>query len=135
MHIYLLDGGGAFLYFFGVILFMALAIVLEAVVMLLFKIDKAGKVFLYSLIVNLASLGIGYATLPLIRQIGYGVTTSGLILRWVVMFSITVLVEGILLMLLTKKKPREKIWLAVVVMNLVSYVLLYLLFRDMGSGL
>ncbi|HYM95060.1 MAG TPA: hypothetical protein VET23_13025 [Chitinophagaceae bacterium] len=134
MNFYFLDGGGAFLVFSGLIIFMALTIVVEGVILLLFKIDKPGKVFLYSLIVNLASLGVGYIILPLVRQIGNGFSTSGLVLRWIFMFAITVLVEGFLLILLTKKKPREKVWLAAVVMNLVSYALLYLLFRDIGTG-
>ncbi len=134
MKFFLLDGGGAFLVFSALILFMAITIVLEGVVIILFKIEKGGKAFLYSLIVNLASLGVGYITLPLVRQIGNGLTTSGQVLRWIFAFAITVLVEGFLLILLTKKKPREKVWLAAVVMNLLSYALLFLLFRDTGSG-
>lgn len=134
MRPFLLDGGGAFLVFSGLVLFMAITIVLEGVVLIIFKIEKGGKAFLYSLIVNLASLGVGYITLPLIRQIGNGLTTSGQVFRWIFVFAITVLVEGFLLILLTKKKPREKVWLATVVMNLLSYILLFLLFRDTGTG-
>lgn len=130
MKVFLLDAGGAFLVFSLLIVFLIIAIVLEAVILILFKIDKPGKSFLYSLIVNLASLGVGYITLPLVRQIGIGYTSSGQVLRWVFVFAITVLIEGILLILLTKKKPREKVWLATVVMNLVSYAILLLLFRE-----
>jgi predicted MFS family arabinose efflux permease len=84
--------------------------------------------------VNLASLGVGYIALPLIRQVGNQFTTSGLLLHWIFVFAITVVVEGFLLILLTKKKPREKVWLATVVMNLVSYAILILLFKDYGLG-
>lgn len=128
MKLFLLDGGGAFLLFSALVLFMAITIVLEGVVLIIFKIEKGGKAFLYSLIVNLASLGAGYITLPLIHRIGNGFTTSGHVLQWVFIFAITVLVEGFLLILLTKKKPREKVWLATIVMNLVSYAILLLLF-------
>lgn len=131
---FLLDGGGAFLVFSGLVLFMAITIILEGVVLIIFKIEKGGKAFLYSLIVNLASLGVGYIILPLIRQIGNTFTTSGSILRWIFVFAITVLVEGFLLILLTKKKPREKVWLATLVMNLLSYAILLLLFRGFVPG-
>ncbi|HWC54808.1 MAG TPA: hypothetical protein VG676_14570 [Chitinophagaceae bacterium] len=131
---FLLDAGGAFLVVSILILFMAVTIVLEGVVLILFKIEKAGKAFLYSLMVNLASLGVGYIALPLIRQVGNQFTTSGLLLHWIFVFAITVVVEGFLLILLTKKKPREKVWLATVVMNLVSYAILILLFKDYGLG-
>ena len=132
MKYYFLDGGGAFLYFAAMILFMVLTIVIEGVIMLLFKIDKAGKVFLYSLVVNLASLGAGYLVAPLIRPAG----TLGpfTVLQWGIMFAVTVVVEGHLLLLLTKKKPREKVWLAVIVMNLVSYLLLFAFFRSFRYG-
>ncbi|MBS1921138.1 MAG: hypothetical protein JST17_12875 [Bacteroidetes bacterium] len=129
MKLFLLDGGGAFLYVGILIIFMVVTILIEGVVLILFKIEKAGKAFLYSLIVNLASLGMGYITLPLIRQIGSDYTNSGQVIRWIIVFAITVLVEGFLLILLTKKKPHEKVWLATVVMNLLSYAILILLFR------
>lgn len=134
MKFFLLDAGGAFLGVFVLILFLTITILLEGVVLILFKIEKAGKAFLYSLIVNLASLGVGYITLPLIRQAGNEFTKSGQILHWVIVFALTVLVEGFLLLLLTKKKPKEKVWLATIVMNLLSYAILFLFFGGYALG-
>ncbi|MCC7400390.1 MAG: hypothetical protein IT214_02800 [Chitinophagaceae bacterium] len=135
MKLFLLDGGGAFLLIPILILFLAIIILVEGVILILFKIEKPGKAFLYSLVVNLASLGVGFLTAPLIRQIGSGISTPGLTFRWLVIFALTVLVEGFLLILLTKKRPREKVWLATLVMNLVSYIILILVFgRDIFWG-
>lgn len=133
MRFFLLDGGGAFLVVSVLIVFMIVTIVLEGVVLLLFKIEKAGKCFLYSLIVNLASLGAGYIILPLIRQIGNEYTKSDLVIHWVIVFAVTVLVEGFLLILLTKKN-KEKIWLATVIMNILSYAVLFLVFGSYALG-
>ncbi|MBS1621128.1 MAG: hypothetical protein JSS80_05770 [Bacteroidetes bacterium] len=134
MKFFFLDGGGAFLVVSALIFFMAVAITLEWVVLLLFKIEKAGKAYLYSLVVNLASLGAGYITLPLIRQVGNEYTNSGQVIRWIIVFTLTVLVEGFLLILLTKKKPKEKVWLATVVMNILSYAILLFLFKASVLG-
>ncbi|MBS1631334.1 MAG: hypothetical protein JST10_02045, partial [Bacteroidetes bacterium] len=90
--------------------------------------------YLYSLVVNLASLGAGYITLPLIRQVGNEYTNSGQVIRWIIVFTLTVLVEGFLLILLTKKKPKEKVWLATVVMNILSYAILLFLFKASVLG-
>jgi len=50
----------------------------------------------------------------------------GALLPLFIMFIATVLVEGLLIMLFNKTKPKSKIWLATVVMNVVSYVILFL---------
>lgn len=134
MRFFLLDAGGAFLGVFILIIFITIAILLEGVVLILFKIEKPGKCFLYSMIVNLASLGAGYIILPLIQQIGNEYTTSGRVIHWAIAFAITVLVEGFLLILLTKKKPKEKVWLATIVMNLLSYAVLFLFFGAYALG-
>lgn len=134
MKFFLLDAGGAFLGVFILIIFIAVAILLEGVVLILFKIEKPGKCFLYSLIVNLASLGAGYIILPLIRQVGNEYSKSGQVIHWVIVFAITVLVEGFLLILLTKKKPKEKIWLATIIMNILSYAVLLLIFGSYAFG-
>lgn len=124
MKFFLLDGGGAFLVISVLVIFMAVAIVLEALVLILFKIEKAGKAFLYSLVVNLASLGVGYVILPLLSQLFEDYSTTGQVLQWLIIFAITVVVEGYLLILLSKMKPRKKLWTATFVMNLLSYAFL-----------
>ncbi len=128
MEPFLLDAGGVFLVFPILILFLAIIVLIEGGILMLFKVESSGKAFLYSLVVNLASLGAGYLTLPLVRGIGADFTTSGSMLRWVMIFAITVLVEGFLLILLTKKKPKERVWLATLVMNLASYAILIIFF-------
>lgn len=111
-----------------VILFIGLTILIEGLVLLLFKIENAEKSFLYSLIVNLASLGAVYVLSSLVNQLINSMTQPGMTLRWALLFTIVVLIEGFLLLVLTKKKPKERVWLATLVMNLLSYVVLYSFF-------
>ena len=94
----------------------------EWLVLLPFKINTPGKMFLYSLIVNIVSSAIGLA-----KQEWFQANLTNTLLRWFLAYCITVLIEGFLLVLLNKKREQRKIWMATVVMNLVTYIPLYLI--------
>jgi hypothetical protein len=127
MKLFLLDTGAALLFPINIIVFMVVAIMLEAVVMLLFKLNKFSKCIIDSFIVNLASLIVGFILLSVLNKMNTGANLqNSTVLLWLIMFAVTILVEGVGLMLLNKKKPRERIWVTTITMNLVSYLVLYL---------
>ena len=129
MKLFFLDAGGILLVPVAIIGFIVIAVLLEAVIMLLFKLNKFGKCVLDSFIVNVVSLIAGFILRSAFGNIGTerNIVTT-VVTTWVIIFAITVVIEGLLLMLLNKKKPRQKIWLVTVVMNLASYFILYLMF-------
>ena len=130
MNLYLLDAGGVLIIGYFLVIFHGLTVFLEWGVLILFKINRPGKLLLFSFIVNLVSLGLGYVMLPVIKGIGVDTSSLSIILKWVAMFSVTVLAEGLLLILLNKQNSvsRNKIWLAALVMNTVTYLVLYFWF-------
>ncbi|MFI5185280.1 MAG: hypothetical protein ACHQF0_00990 [Chitinophagales bacterium] len=108
------------------IIFMLFTIFAEAVVMLLFKLNRFGKCILDSSIVNIASLIVGFIIFQagLVRAQGRDANLS--LPSWLILFALTTVVEGFLLMLLNRKLPRARIWLTSIVMNLVSYLILFI---------
>ncbi len=130
MHFHLLDAGGAFLLEYLILLFLALATLVEAIVMIIMKFNLAGKCFLDALLVNIASLLAGFFLFRYVERIGgdYGHESR----RWLeilVMFLVTMVIEGPLLALLNKQKPARQVWLVTLVMNLVTYLLLIAFFN------
>lgn len=126
MNFTLLDGGGAFLLGYLIILFLVAAIVSEAIVMILLKFNKAGKCFLDALLINIASLVAGYLLLDPVQNISdkFG-SRLQIFAEILIMFLITLLIEAGLLMLLNKAKNSKQVWLTAFIMNLVSYLILW----------
>jgi hypothetical protein len=125
MHHFLLDAGGAGLYLafalFAGTIFILCAVLLEGLVMILMKYSSGGKPFWDAFIVNLVSLVIGFILIgidPDFFDIG---TLQGL----AILFGVTMLVETPLLYLRNKTKPFSKTVLVSLVMNILSYILLY----------
>ncbi len=129
MKFYFLDGVAAGFVFGAMIVFMIIIIVLEAVTMLLMKYNKAGKAFLDSLLINLVSLGAGFAILFL--DAGSFLVTESSLVNVLILFGITVIVEFGILYLLNRKTALQKTLLAAAVINVVSYSLYFILF---GNG-
>ena len=121
MRIYLLDGAAAGLILALLIIFMLAAIVLEGLTLLLLKYNKAGRSFLDSFVVNIASLAFGF--LLLTTRFGLEFTSNDY-LDFFLIFVITVVVEFIVLYLMNRQKPVKKTLVAAIVINLVSYSLL-----------
>lgn len=92
--------------------------------MSLFRLNHFGKSFLHSSLVNVASTLVGYL---LISQVHFFNEIRSALGQWLIYFGLTVLIEGLLMMLLNSKKPEGKVWLVTIVMNLASYLFLYLI--------
>ena len=123
MNFYLLDAGGVGLVIGFLVLFILLAIVLEGVTLILLKYNKPGRSFLDAFVINIASLLVGY----LISNFTYNGLdfTNNSYLDFFLIYLITVAVEFAVLYLLNRKKPIKKTLIAAVVINLVSYALLF----------
>lgn len=100
-----------------------LVILIEAVVMFLFKLNNFGKTLLHSFFVNIVSTIVGYIMISYQDSNNDKISTPG---QWLIFFGATVIIEGLLLMLLYTKTSKSRLWLITVVMNLVSYLFLYL---------
>ena len=125
MNFYLLDAGAPGLIFAVLIVFMIIIVILEWVIMILLKYNKAGKAFTDSLLINLFSMGVGYIIL-FTRDELFDMTDS-VLLNVFILFAITVVAEFGLLYLLNKTKPVQKTLLTTVIINLASYIIYYLL--------
>ena len=125
MNFYLLDAAAPGLIFGVMIIFMLITIALEAVTMIIMKYNKAGKAFLDSLLINLVSMGAGF--LILLSGTGLFEIVDSPVLSIGILFLITVIVEFLILYLLNRKIPIQKTLGAAVVINIISYLLFYLI--------
>ncbi|MBK6827809.1 MAG: hypothetical protein KA229_11010 [Chitinophagaceae bacterium] len=127
MSIYLLDGVGAgfLLLLFGLgVLFIFIAILAEAMVMQLMKYEPVfKKAMLRSFVVNLISLAAGFILTSSSSSLFHLENMAGFAL----MFAVTLLIETIGLYLMYREKPVTKTLLVSLVMNVVTYLLAYIL--------
>jgi hypothetical protein len=107
-------------------LIFAAVVLIEAVVMLLFRLKTFGKCLLDSFIVNLASVVVGIILSFLEINVSIINNPSNVTVILLALLA-TVIVEGLILMLLNNKTAAGKVWLVTVVMNIVSYTALILL--------
>lgn len=99
------------------ILFLAIVLV-EAIVMLLFKLNNFWKCLLDSFVANLASMLAGY----LITYAIYNVTFEGAGYAGILIaFVLSVLIELLVVKVMNRKLTYKRIWPAVTVMNIASY--------------
>jgi hypothetical protein len=108
------------------LLFILGVSLVEWIVMLLFKFNDPGKSLFHSFIVNLVSAVLGFLLADTISSVTH---SAGDILQWIIYFGLTVVVEAILLQLLNRHKTLSKIWTVAFIMNLVSYLILFLWVR------
>ncbi len=129
MNLPFLDAGGAGLVFiaFGIfVLFIGLAIIIETLIMILMKYNaRFKKAFLDSLLVNMASLAVGFVLWQFFRDF----LRYYSLLSLVILYAVTVMVESGLLYLLNRKQPVGKTLGVCLVMNLVTYILLFFISR------
>lgn len=110
--VFLLFGLAAFLVF-SVIVF-----VLEAVLLWLLKWDTFGRSLLSSFLMNLTSTILGILLI--------GLLLTGLLngfLSFVIAFGLSILIEGIVLMMIKPDAAREN-WRVAMIANVTSYILL-----------
>ena len=124
MNFFILDAGAPFLLEFVMLIFLVLATVVEAIVLIIMKFNSPAKCFLDALLVNLGSLVAGYLLLNYVSFEGRNAEGNDRWMELAVMFAVTVIVEGLLLMLLNRKKPVKSVWLGALAINVVSYILL-----------
>lgn len=122
---FLLDAGGAFLLVIPVafVLFMTGIIFLEAWVLYFFKYEKFKRCLRDSMLVNLVSLVAGFICMFFLKPADIGMTPL-----FFIFFALTLLSEGGMLLLLKKGQPVRTILLATVIMNVLSYLILALIF-------
>lgn len=129
MSLYFLDAGGAGLYFLVIglfILFIVLAILLEAAIMIWMKYNTSlKKTFLDSLIINIASLAAGFVLLNFFDTLGYYTLPALAIL-----YGVTVIIETTILQLLNRKHKLSKTLVVSLLMNLVTYIILFAITAD-----
>ena len=127
MNLFLLDAGGAGLLYVGIlllILFMVLAVLLEVAVMVLMKYNiRFKKALADSFIVNLASLAAGLVLVSMVSDIFNGYSVR----NYILFFAVTFVIESFLLYLLNKDKPVINTLKVSFFMNLLTYLILFLL--------
>jgi len=127
MKFFLLDGAGALIIIIPILIVaMFVVILVEAGIIVYFKLNNFKRALAYSSIVNIASLAVGFVLVPALERRFHNEIEKESLWVWLLFFITTVLTEGLLLMLMIKKAPKQKVWLAVIVMNVITYLLLYL---------
>jgi len=120
-----LDIKGPLSFFTPLVILMVLIILIEAIVMMFFKLNRFAKALGDSTIVNIASVLIIILVIGILADIEVGTVDALLILTGTGLFLLTFLGESLVLKLLNKNIPWSRIISASAVMNLLTYILLY----------
>jgi hypothetical protein len=127
---YSLDAGGAALFYLLIgagIVFIILAVLIEALVMLLMKYHTLRKAIVQSLVVNLVSMIGGFFLL----QLEWDWFNLDSIEGFIGMFLITLIIEGLILYLFNKTTWISRTILVILVMNIITYFVLFF-FSDLS---
>lgn len=100
-------------------------VVMETVVMVLFKFDRFGRSLVYSIMANIGSLLLGILLFLIFNKTEFGVSQRS---ELIILFCITSLFEAWLIKLLNPSLGGGRIILTSFVMNLLSFISLYLVF-------
>ncbi len=100
-------------------------VVMETVVMVLFKFDRFGRSLVYSIMANIGSLLLGILMFLIFNKTEFGVSQGS---ELIILFCITSLFEAWLIKLLNPGMGWGRIILTSFVMNLLSFISLYLIF-------
>ena len=100
-------------------------VVMETVVMVLFKFDRFGRSLVYSIMANIGSLLLGILLFLIFNKTEFGVSQGS---ELIILFCITSLFEAWLIKLLNPGMGGGRIILTSFVMNLLSFISLYLVF-------
>jgi hypothetical protein len=99
-------------------------VVMETVVMVLFKFDRFGKSLIDSIMANLGSLLLGILLFLVFNKTEFGISQRS---ELGILFCITSLFEAWLIKLLNPRMVWGRIILTSFVMNLLSFISLYLI--------
>ena len=100
-------------------------VVIETVVMVLFKFDRFGRSLGYSIMANIGSLLLGILLFLIFNKTEFGISQRS---ELIILFCITSLFEAWLIKLLNPGIGWGRIILTSFVMNLLSFIALYLVF-------
>jgi len=100
-------------------------VVMETVVMVLFKFDRFGRSLVYSIMANIGSLLLGIFLFLIFNKTEFGVSQRS---ELIILFCITSLFEAWLIKLLNPGLGWGRIILTSFVMNFLSFISLYLVF-------
>ena len=100
-------------------------VVMETVVMVLFKFDRFGRSLVYSIMANIGSLLLGILLFLIFNKTEFGISQGS---ELIILFCITSLFEAWLIKLLNPGMGGGRIILTSFVMNLLSFISLYLVF-------
>jgi len=138
MNFHLLDMVGSGADFTGlfiggfIILILAWALI-EGTIINLFHITAFWRSILHAAIINIASLIFGVVFLTIISQLDLetpdGVFDSKSLSFWGLSLLLTIVIEALLLKALNQSALWRKIFIASIVMNIVTYTGMYLIFK------
>jgi hypothetical protein len=100
-------------------------VVIETVIMVLFQFDRFGRSLVYSIMANIGSLLLGILLFLIFNKTEFGVSQRS---ELIILFCITSLFEAWLIKLLNPGLGGGRIILISFVMNLLSFISLYLVF-------
>jgi hypothetical protein len=100
-------------------------VVMETVVMVLFKFDRFGRSLVYSIMANIGSLLLGILLFLIFNKTEFGISQRS---ELIILFCITSLFEAWLIKLLNPGMGAGRIILTSFVMNLLSFISLCLVF-------
>jgi hypothetical protein len=133
MKFFLLDAGGAAILLMiplAIIVFVLLWGFVEGFIIHLFGINRFWKSIWHAIIVNLISLVAGFVMVGITSNMGvekFSEIKAGTDYLWVwaVYWAVSVVVEALVLKGLNRLKSWSKIFLASVIMNLATYIIIY----------
>ena len=102
-------------------------VIVETIVMLLFKFDSFGKSLVDSVMANIGSLLLGILLFLVFNKAEFGVSQVS---ELVILYFITSIFEAWLIKLLNPKMTFGRIILTSLVMNILSFTTLYLIFTQ-----
>ena len=100
-------------------------VVMETVIMVLFRFDRFGKSLVYSIMANIGSLLLGILLFLVFNKTEFGISQRS---ELIILFCLTSLFEAWLIKLLNPRMAWGRIIVTSFVMNLLSFTTLYLIF-------
>ena len=100
-------------------------VIVETIVMLLFKFDSFSKSLVDSIMANIGSLLLGILLFLVFNKAEFGISQVS---ELVILYFITAILEAWLIKLLNTKMSLGRIILTSLVMNILSFTILYLIF-------
>ena len=116
----------------GLVLFSmgVFTVIVETIVMLLFKFDRFSKSLVDSIMANIGSLLLGVLLFLIFNKTEFAISQ---IFELVILYCITSLFEAWLIKLLNVKMSWGKIIITSFIMNLLSFAALYVIFTKFLS--